>query len=69
MLGQEKKGHPRLFKYAGPNCIIHENFIRETPISLDDGKMEFLSQRCIEGVPRDGILKCIQNSAHTSTEL
>jgi thymidylate synthase (FAD) (EC 2.1.1.148) len=62
MLEEVKKVHPRLFKYAGPNCIIHENFIRETPISLDDDKTEFLSQRCVEGVPRDGILKCIQNA-------
>ncbi|PVU75305.1 FAD-dependent thymidylate synthase, partial [Acidianus hospitalis] len=64
MLEEVKKVHPRLFKYAGPNCIIHENFIRETPISLDvlNDKTEFLSQRCVEGVPRDGILKCIQNA-------
>ena len=61
MLGEVKKVHPRLFRYAGPNCIIHENFIRENPITLDD-LQEFVSQRCIEGVPRDGIRKCIMNS-------
>ncbi|BFH72612.1 FAD-dependent thymidylate synthase [Sulfurisphaera javensis] len=66
MLEEVKKVHPRLFKYAGPNCIIHENFIREEPITLDEvlsnDKVEFISQRCIEGVVRDGILKCIRNS-------
>lgn len=64
MLEEVKKVHPRLFKYAGPSCIIHENFIREEPITLEDleKQVEFISQRCIEGVPRDGIIKCIQNS-------
>lgn len=66
MLEEVKKVHPRLFKYAGPNCIIHENFIREESITLDEifnnEKVEFISQRCIEGVVRDGILKCIRNS-------
>ena len=66
MLEEVKKVHPRLFRYAGPNCIIHENFIRQEPITLDDvfnnDKVEFISQRCIEGVVRDGILKCIRNS-------
>ena len=64
MLEEVKKVHPRLFRYAGPNCIIHENFIRETPITLDmlSEETTFVSQRCIEGVPRDGIYKCIQNA-------
>ena len=64
MLEEVKKVHPRLFRYAGTNCIIHENFIRETPISLDsvNEKTEFISQRCIEGVPKEGIYKCIQNA-------
>ncbi|AWR97628.1 FAD-dependent thymidylate synthase [Acidianus sulfidivorans JP7] len=64
MLEEVKKVHPILFKYAGPSCIIHENFIREEPISLDEIKenTEFISQRCIEGVRRDGIYKCIQNA-------
>ena len=64
MLDEVKKVHPRLFRYAGPNCIIHENFIRDTPITLDsiNEKTEFISQRCIEGVPKDGIYKCIQNA-------
>ncbi|AWR94830.1 FAD-dependent thymidylate synthase [Acidianus brierleyi] len=62
MLEEVKKVHPRLFRYAGPNCIIHENFIRQEPITLDNLSVEFLSQRCIEGVPREGIIKCILNS-------
>jgi len=66
MLEEVKKVHPRLFRYAGANCIIHENFIRNTPITLDDGNIEFISERCIEGVPKEGILKCIHNSKRIS---
>jgi len=68
MLEEVKKVHPRLFRYAGPNCIIHENFIRDTPITLDsiNEKTEFISRRCIEGVPKEGILKCIHNSKRIS---
>jgi thymidylate synthase (FAD) len=69
MLEEVKKVHPRLFRYAGPNCIIHENFIRNTTITLDEinEKTEFVSKRCIEGVPREGIWKCIQNSKKGET--
>ncbi len=66
MLELVKKVHPRLFKYASPNCIIHENFIRENPITLDDilnsQITDFISQRCIEGVQKEGIRKCILNA-------
>ncbi|AAY81629.1 FAD-dependent thymidylate synthase [Sulfolobus acidocaldarius] len=63
MLDEVKRVHPRLFKYAGPNCIIHENFIRENPITLDDiDNTVFISQRCIEGVTREGIPKCVKNA-------
>ncbi|WP_338600144.1 FAD-dependent thymidylate synthase [Sulfolobus tengchongensis] len=68
MLEEVRKVHPRLFKYAGPNCIIHENFIRNENeyITLEDifkdYKLEFISQRCIEGVTREGIKRCIMNS-------
>ncbi|EWG06444.1 MAG: thymidylate synthase, flavin-dependent [Candidatus Aramenus sulfurataquae] len=63
MLEEVRRVHPRLFKYAGPNCIIHENFVRDEPITLDDvlaDRVEFISQRCIEGVPREGIPRCIK---------
>ena len=65
MLEEVKRVHPRLFKYASPNCIIHENFVREDPITLEDvlsGKVQFVSQRCIEGVKREGIAKCVRNA-------
>jgi thymidylate synthase (FAD) len=64
MLEEVRKVHPRLFKYAGPNCIVHENFIRRSPVTLDEvlnGK-DLVSERCIEGVTKDGIPKCIQNA-------
>ncbi|ALG96996.1 putative Thymidylate synthase thyX [Sulfolobus monocaudavirus SMV3] len=69
MLEEVKKVHPRLFRYAGANCIIHENFIRDTPITLDElnEKTEFISMRCIEGVPKEGIYKCIQNARTRSS--
>lgn len=66
MLEEVKKVHPRLFRYAGPNCIIHENFVSNEPKTLEDVfknyNIEFVSQRCIEGVPKEGIIKCILNS-------
>ena len=64
MLEEVRKVHPRLFRYAAPNCIIHENFVREEPVTLDTVNEEtvFVSQRCIEGVPREGIYKCIRNA-------
>jgi len=30
------KVHPRLFKWAGPRCLVHENTVREEPLSLKD---------------------------------
>jgi len=61
MLDEVKKVHPILFKYASPSCLIHENFIRENPMTLE--KLgTFVSERCIEGVSRDNIVKCINNS-------
>jgi thymidylate synthase (FAD) len=62
MLEEVRRVHPRLFKYAGPSCILHENFIRREPVTLDSLPQEFISERCIEGVARDGIVKCISNS-------
>lgn len=63
MLEEVRRVHPILFRFAGPNCVIHDNFVRpeDDPVTLDQEK-EFVSARCIEGVPRQGIWKCIQNS-------
>jgi len=63
MLEEVRKVHPILFKFAGPNCVIHENFVRDEddPVTLEEEK-DLVSARCIEGVPRKGIWKCIKNS-------
>ncbi|BCU67320.1 thymidylate synthase (FAD) [Sulfolobales archaeon HS-7] len=66
MFEQVRSVHPRIFKYAGPSCILHENWIRKEPITVDD-KKEFVSERCVEGVPRDGIWRCIQNARSSYT--
>ncbi|NON61995.1 FAD-dependent thymidylate synthase [Acidianus sp. RZ1] len=67
MLEEVKKVHPILFKYAGPNCLIHENFVREEPITLDElSSKKIVSERCIEGVKRDGIPKCVLNARQIS---
>jgi len=64
MLEEVKKVHPRLFKYAGPNCLIHENFVRKEPITLEDllSGAKLVSERCSEGVEREGIVKCVRNA-------
>jgi thymidylate synthase (FAD) len=64
MLEEVKKIHPRLFKYAGPNCLIHENFVRKEPITLEDlsSGAKLVSERCSEGVEREGIAKCVRNA-------
>ena len=64
MLEEVKKVHPRLFKYAGPNCLIHENFVRKEPITLKDllSGAKLVSERCSEGVEREGIVKCVRNA-------
>ena len=73
------KVHPRLFKWAGPRCLFHENLVREEPLSLDNflgvsfskllelkvdaqaasPKIKLVSERCPEGVPRNGIHPCV----------
>jgi thymidylate synthase (FAD) (EC 2.1.1.148) len=64
MLEEVKKVHPRLFKYAGPNCLIHENFVRKEPITLEDllSGAKLVSERCSEGVEREGIARCVRNA-------
>jgi thymidylate synthase (FAD) len=66
MLDEVKKVHPILFKYASPSCLIHENFINSKAITLEDvlnsQTVNFTSKRCIEGVSKDNIVKCINNA-------
>ncbi|MEM3833482.1 MAG: FAD-dependent thymidylate synthase [Thermoprotei archaeon] len=57
------KVHPRLFKYAGPRCLLAENQVRKEPIDLkelinsDENKL--ISERCPELIPKTGIPKCV----------
>jgi thymidylate synthase (FAD) len=60
MLEEVRKVHPIIFRYAGPNCVLHENFIRNNLITFENLD-QFVSERCIEGVPRQNISKCIAN--------
>ncbi len=62
MLEEVKRVHPILFRYAGPSCILHENFIRREPITVDHLPPFLVSERCIEGVDRAGIKKCVENA-------
>ncbi|MGC9148724.1 MAG: FAD-dependent thymidylate synthase [Sulfolobales archaeon] len=59
------KIHPRLFKYAGPYCLIDNNLHSNKIYSLEEllkGSVEFGIERCRELVPRDGIIKCVRYS-------
>jgi len=59
------KIHPRLFKYAGPYCLIDNNLHSSKIYSLEDlleGSIEFGIDRCRELVPRNGIIKCVRHS-------
>ncbi len=62
MLEEVKKVHPLLFRYAGPSCILHENFIRREPMTIDHLSPFWISERCPEGVQRENIRKCIENA-------
>jgi len=66
MLEEVKKVHPILFKFAGPNCVIHENFVSYEPVTIESvinsSSTNFISKRCIEGVPREKIRDCILNA-------
>jgi thymidylate synthase (FAD) len=64
MLEEVRKVHPILFKYAGPSCILFENFIRGEPVTVNDviSGIDIISERCVEGVKREGIPKCILNA-------
>lgn len=56
--------HPRIFKYAGPRCVLFENRARREICSLEDylsGKCEFTIERCPEKIPRNCIHACLLN--------
>ncbi len=57
--------HPKLFKWAGPRCLLHENMARKDPITLEDlltGKADLTIERCPEGKPRKAIPECVQEA-------
>ncbi|HWQ17119.1 MAG TPA: FAD-dependent thymidylate synthase [Sulfolobales archaeon] len=59
------KIHPRLFKYAGPYCLLDNNLVSKEPLSLEDiveGRAAVSIDRCRELVPREGIRNCILSS-------
>ena len=60
--------HPRLWKWAGPRCMQTENLIRRNPIELprvlEEAGVEFVSEKCPEGLPRESIVKCLRHSYH-----
>ena len=57
------KVHPRLFKYAGPRCVLAENTVRDKPAPLEaflSGQEKFTIVRCPELVPQRGIPACLK---------
>jgi thymidylate synthase (FAD) len=59
------KIHPRLFKYAGPYCLLDNNLVSKEPLSLEDiveGRAAVSIDRCRELVPREGVRNCILSS-------
>ncbi len=59
------KIHPRLFRYAGPYCLLDNNLVSREPLTLEDlvsGKTAISIERCRELVPRDGIRNCVNHS-------
>jgi len=74
--------HPRLWKYAGPRCIIQENTIRKDPLTIQQlaGPLEkgeakakadadIIQERCPETVPRTAIPTCIAAGFNEVREL
>lgn len=58
--------HPRLFRWAGPSCVLRENTLRIKPARLQDyleGKETFTQPRCPELVERRAIPACIKTAA------
>ncbi|MCE4614556.1 MAG: FAD-dependent thymidylate synthase [Desulfurococcales archaeon] len=56
--------HPKLFRYAGPRCILYENAIRQEPMTLAElinGKNPIM-ERCPENIEKGGIPKCVRSN-------
>lgn len=63
--------HPRIWEWSGPRCLQTENLIRKIPIRLTEilgfsssnvENIEFVSEKCPEGIPRNLIVKCLLRS-------
>lgn len=55
--------HPRLFRWAGPSCVLRENTSRKTPATLQDyleGREGFTIPRCPELVDNKAIPPCLR---------
>ncbi len=58
--------HPRLFRWAGPSCVLRENTLRAEPASLQDyleGRQRFTQPRCPELVENKAIPACLRAAA------
>ena len=62
MLDELRRVHPRLFKWAGPSCVLRENTLRMKPAALEDyleGRVGFTQPRCPELVENKAIPGCL----------
>ena len=65
ILEELRSVHPRLFKWAGPSCVLRENTLRMKPASLEDylaGREQFTQPRCPELVSREAIPGCLKTA-------
>ena len=63
ILEELRSVHPRLFKWAGPSCVLRENTLRMKPASLEDylaGREQFTQPRCPELVENKAIPGCLR---------
>ena len=61
--------HPRLFRYAGPRCVLQENTQRREPVTPEDiagGRVEPSIELCPERVPRRGIPACLLSAMRST---
>ena len=71
--------HPRLWKWAGPRCVLFENNVRKNPVTLDDmtggldtnerPQVDIVQERCPETVPAPSIPTCIKAGYNEVKEL